>query len=61
MYPEAARRLGARAWEALRSGATTVVDRLLGRRHPEVKVNVCARNVRRQCLKKAKVKKGVGV
>jgi hypothetical protein len=35
-YPGAARRLGARIWEALRSGASTVVDRLLGRRHPEV-------------------------
>jgi hypothetical protein len=32
-YPGAARRLGARIWEALRSGVTTVVDRLLGRRH----------------------------
>jgi ABC-type spermidine/putrescine transport system permease subunit I len=40
MYPEAARRLGARVWDALRSGATTVVDRLLGRRHPEVSAKV---------------------
>ncbi len=39
-YPGAARRLGARIWEALRSGVTTVVDRLLGRRHhPEVSVS----------------------
>jgi fatty acid desaturase len=38
-YPGAARRLGARIWEALRSGASTVVDRLLGRHHPEVSEN----------------------
>jgi hypothetical protein len=37
MYPESARRLGARVWAALRSAATSVVDRVLGRRHPEVK------------------------
>jgi uncharacterized membrane protein YphA (DoxX/SURF4 family) len=36
-YPESARRLGARVWAALRSAATSVVDRVLGRRHPEVK------------------------
>jgi Flp pilus assembly protein TadB len=35
-YPGAARRFGARVWEALRSGASTVVDRLLGRRNSEV-------------------------
>jgi hypothetical protein len=40
-YPGAARRLGARVWEALRSGASTVVDRLLGHHHPEVSVKYC--------------------
>jgi hypothetical protein len=37
MYPEAARRLGTRILGALRSVATSIVDRVLGRRHPEVK------------------------
>jgi hypothetical protein len=36
-YPEAARRLSTRIWGALRSAATSIVDRVLGRRHPEVK------------------------
>jgi hypothetical protein len=35
-YPEAARRLGARVWGALRSGVSAVVERLLGRRNSEV-------------------------
>ncbi len=39
MYPEAARRLGARAWEALRRAATSIVDRVLRRHHSEVKNN----------------------
>jgi hypothetical protein len=38
-YPESARRLGTRVWEALRSGVTAVVDRLLRRNHSEVSVN----------------------
>jgi hypothetical protein len=37
VYPEAARRLGTRILGALRSAATSIVDRVLGRRHPEVK------------------------
>jgi hypothetical protein len=40
MYPEAARRLGARAWGALRDAAHSIVDRVLRRHHPEVK-NSC--------------------
>jgi hypothetical protein len=36
-YPGAAKRLGARIWSALRSGVSAVVDRLLGRHHPEVR------------------------
>jgi hypothetical protein len=36
MYPEAARRLGARILGAVRSAATSIVDRLLRRNHPEV-------------------------
>jgi hypothetical protein len=40
-YPGAARRLGARIWEALRSGATAVVERLFRRNHPEVSVKYC--------------------
>ncbi len=40
-YPEAARRLGARAWGALRSGVSAVVERLFGRNHPEVSANYC--------------------
>ncbi len=35
-YPESARRLGARVWAALRSAATSIVDRVLGRSRPEV-------------------------
>jgi Sec-independent protein translocase protein TatA len=54
MYPEAARRLGARAWGALRDAASSLVDRLLRRHHSEVKSNsLSARSVRRRCLKKA--------
>jgi hypothetical protein len=37
MYPDAARRLGARAWGALRDTASSIVDRLLRRNHSEVK------------------------
>jgi hypothetical protein len=37
MYPEAARRLGARLLGALRRAATSIVDRVLRRHHPEVK------------------------
>jgi hypothetical protein len=37
MYPETARRLGARILGALRSAATSIVDRVLRRNHPEVK------------------------
>jgi hypothetical protein len=37
MYPEAARRLGARVLGALRRAATSIVDRVLRRHHPEVK------------------------
>jgi hypothetical protein len=40
MYPEAARRLGTRILGALRSAATSVVDRLFRRNHPEVSVVV---------------------
>jgi hypothetical protein len=40
MYPEAARRLGARVWGALRSGVSAVVERLFRRDHPEVGVKV---------------------
>jgi energy-coupling factor transporter transmembrane protein EcfT len=36
MYPEAARRLGARAWGVLRDAASSLVDRLLRRHHSEV-------------------------
>jgi hypothetical protein len=39
MYPEAARRLGARVLGALRRAATSIVDRVLRRHHPEVKSN----------------------
>ncbi len=39
MYPEAARRLGTRILGALRSAATSLVDRVLRRNHPEVSVN----------------------
>jgi uncharacterized membrane protein YphA (DoxX/SURF4 family) len=39
-YPETARRLGSRVWGALSGAAVYVVDRLLGRRHPEVSVNL---------------------
>jgi hypothetical protein len=35
-YPEAARRLGARAWEALRDAARAIVDRVLRRNNSEV-------------------------
>jgi hypothetical protein len=35
-YPESARRLGTRVWEALRSGVSAAVERLLGRRNSEV-------------------------
>jgi hypothetical protein len=38
-YPGAARRLGARIWEALRSGVSAVVDRLLRRDRPDVSIN----------------------
>jgi hypothetical protein len=38
-YPESARRLGTRLWEALRNGTTTAVDFLLRRNRPEVNVN----------------------
>ncbi len=38
-YPGAVRRLGARIWEALRRGATAVVERLFHRDHPEVSVS----------------------
>ncbi len=38
-YPESARRLGTRVWEALRSGVSAVVERLFRRNHPEVSVN----------------------
>ncbi len=58
-YPESARRLGARAWEGLRSGVSAVVERLFRRDHPEVSVKYC--KCRRICeeivLKKAKIKK----
>jgi hypothetical protein len=39
-YPGAARRLGARVWDALRSGASAIVERLFRRNHPEVSVNL---------------------
>jgi hypothetical protein len=42
-YPGAARRLGARIWEALRRGATAVVERLFRRDHPEVSVKYVCR------------------
>jgi hypothetical protein len=35
-YPESARRLGTRVWEALRGGVSAAVERLLGRRNSEV-------------------------
>jgi hypothetical protein len=35
-YPESARRLGARAWGALRSGVSAVLERLFHRNLPEV-------------------------
>jgi hypothetical protein len=38
-YPEAARRLGARAWEALRDTARAIVDRVLRRNNSEVSVS----------------------
>jgi hypothetical protein len=62
-HPEAARRLGARVWEALRSGVTAVVDRLLGRRHPEVSVKYCmCREICEEVLfKESKDKGRVGV
>ncbi len=41
MYLDAARRLGIRVWQALRSGASTVVERLFRRNHPEVNVKYC--------------------
>jgi hypothetical protein len=41
-YPGAARRLGARIWEALRSGVSAVVDRLLRRDRPDVSINCVA-------------------
>jgi hypothetical protein len=41
-YPEAARRLGARAWGALRSGVSAVVDRLLRRDRPDVSISCAA-------------------
>ncbi len=37
MYPEAARRVGARVLGALRRAATSIVDRVFRRHHPEVK------------------------
>jgi uncharacterized RDD family membrane protein YckC len=40
MYPETARRLGARILGALRRAATSIVDRVLRRHHSEVK-NKC--------------------
>ncbi len=39
-YPEASRRLGSRVWGALSGAAVYIVDRLFGRRHPEVSVNL---------------------
>jgi hypothetical protein len=39
MYPDAARRLGTRAWEALRDTARSIVDRLLRRSNSEVSVS----------------------
>jgi hypothetical protein len=38
-YPESARRLGARIWEALRSGVSAVVDRLLRRDRSDVSIS----------------------
>ncbi len=40
-YPESARRLGTRVWGALRSGVSSVVERLFRRNHPEVSVKYC--------------------
>jgi hypothetical protein len=38
-YPESARRLGARVWEALRDTARAIVDRVLRRNNSEVGVS----------------------
>jgi hypothetical protein len=63
MYPEAARRLGTRILGALRSAATSVVDRVLGRRHPEVKYMYCmCRGICEEMVfKESKDKERVGV
>jgi hypothetical protein len=67
MYPEAARRLGARILGALRNVATSIVDRVLRRNHPEVKSScvIRANDVRRnrisvRCVKNIKIEKGLG-
>jgi hypothetical protein len=41
-FPEAARGLGARIWESLRSGVSAVVDRLLRRDRPDVSISCVA-------------------
>jgi hypothetical protein len=63
MYPEAARRLGARLLEALRRAATSIVDRVFRRHHPEVSVKYCmCRGICEEMVfKESKDKERVGV